>query len=70
MVARYDGRQPPRVGRVVDTATHRFAMHERPTELATVDWARQPGSPRSVQQLDVRSLRPATVEETIAAGLM
>jgi hypothetical protein len=69
VVAHYDRGQHPRVGRVLSTTSHRFALNARPTELATVEWARGPGSAASVQQVDVRSLRRATAEETLAAGL-
>ncbi|MGA2471821.1 MAG: hypothetical protein ABSG64_14165 [Solirubrobacteraceae bacterium] len=70
VVARYDRDQHPRVGRVVGTTMHRFATSRRLTELATVEWAPSPGSAPSVQQVDVRSLRRATAEEALAAGLL
>ena len=70
VVARYDRGQHPRVGRVVGTTMHRFAASRRLTELATVEWAPRPGSAPSVQQVDVRSLRRATAEEALAAGLL
>jgi hypothetical protein len=51
-------------------ASHRFALSERPTELASVEWASGPGSASNIQQVDVRSLRRATAEEVLAAGLL
>ena len=69
VVARYDRGQHPRVGRVVGTTSHRFVMSARPTELATVEWVPGPGAERTVQQVDVRSLRRATADEALGAGL-
>jgi hypothetical protein len=70
VVARYDREQHPRVGRVLSRTSHRFAMNRHATELATVEWASGPGSGPSVQQVDARSLRRATAEEALAAGLL
>jgi hypothetical protein len=50
--------------------THRFALSQGPTDLASVEWASSPGSAPSIQQVDVRSLRRATTEEALAARLL
>jgi hypothetical protein len=69
VVALYDRGQHPRVGRLIGMTSHRFAISTRATELATVEWIAGPGSGPAVQQVDARSLRRATAEEALAAGL-
>jgi hypothetical protein len=71
VVALYDTAQAPRVGRIVAVTRHRFAMHDRDTEIATVEWALAPGSrSASTQQCDLRSLRLATAAEAHTSGLI